>query len=87
MLCPPLCHVAEASWFGGQCLDHSLGCKDDRLMGFDSIPVKELEALAGSLLSQTLLRNGDCHTAEDLGKRREQETQDYQLHLSSCYSV
>lgn len=35
-------------------------------------------------------RNGDCHIAEDLGKRgrgQEQETQDYWLHLSSCYSV
>lgn len=59
-------------------------------MGVYPIPVKQIEALDGSLLSQTLLRNGDCHTAEDLGKRgkgQEQETQDYQLHLNSCYSV
>lgn len=58
-------------------------------MGFDSIPGKDTEALDGSLLPQALLRNGGCHTAEDLGKRgksQEQETQDYQLHLSSCYS-
>lgn len=58
--------------------------------GFGSIPVEEIEALDGSLLSQTLLRNRDCHNAEDLGKRgksQEQETQDYWLNLSSCYSV
>lgn len=66
---------------------HSSGCKNDRLMG---VWLHSCKGYRGFRWISSLLRNRACQIAEVLGKRgkgQEQETQDYWLHLRSCYSV